>query len=195
MIEHGAATEDDMVLAFLKGEIDSKRFGGCIEDFMAKHQLNRDQLLGRANVANVNDSQSRLSILKHCRDGLFETFPNDVQWRRAELEPSDLARLKYLNNVDRWKVASGGTRRVVDAALNVVSTRGHVADRQHIMEVTELVRAGHHFEELIVIQAEGQDLVLLEGHVRATAYAIVPPSHPMRVLVGSSAQMSSWRFL
>jgi hypothetical protein len=48
--------------------------------------------------------------------------------------------------------------------------------------------------ELIAVRAPGSYLVLLEGHVRLTAYALFPRYLPpeLEIYLGESARMADW---
>jgi hypothetical protein len=198
MIERGSATEHEMVLALLQAEIDSARFGPIYQNILTRSRLNRTPLIDQANLANANDNHIRTELLKAVRgykanQYLFNGFPSNVQWRRVELELIELTRLKYAN-FPTWITLSGGSRSVVDGAKNVERIQAAENANDNIRAVAESVRNGHRFPELIVVQADGQDLILVEGHTRATAYVLAQPSNPIELLVGSSSLLKQWFF-
>jgi hypothetical protein len=57
------------------------------------------------------------------------------------------------------------------------------------------VRNGASFPELILVsEPDSDELVLLEGHKRATAYVrALDPEVELEVIVGSSPQIAGWR--
>lgn len=198
MIERGSATEHEMVLAFLQAEIDSARFGPIYQGILTRLRLNRTPLIDQANLANAKDNHIRTELLKAVRgykanQYLFKGFPSNVQWRRVELELVELTRLKFAN-FSTWITLSGGSRSVVDGAKNVERIQTAENANDNIRAVAEKVRSGHRFPELIVVQADGQDLILVEGHTRATAYVLAQPSNPIELLVGSSSLLKQWVF-
>ena len=59
----------------------------------------------------------------------------------------------------------------------------------------DAVAAGARFPPLILVSSgSGNDLVVLEGHARLTAYAMRPEALPaeLKVLLGSSPDMRAW---
>jgi hypothetical protein len=57
-----------------------------------------------------------------------------------------------------------------------------------------IARAAATNPELIAVRAPGSYLVLLEGHVRLTAYALFPEYLPaeLELFLGESAEMEGW---
>jgi hypothetical protein len=80
---------------------------------------------------------------------------------------------------------------VGDAVGNVDSS----SDTKRVEPIKGIVarlRAGQRFPELIAVEQEPQNLVLVEGHARATAYAMVLPPWNLELFLGSSAKLASW---
>jgi hypothetical protein len=198
MNERGPVTEHEMVLAFLQSEIDSARFGLHYQGILTQWGLNRASLIDQANLANADDNHFRTELLKSVRgyeanQYLFNGFPSHVQWRRVELEIVELTLLKYAN-FPTWITLSEGSRSVVDGAKNIERIQTDENASDNIKAVVKKVRNGHRFPELIAVQADGQDLILVEGHTRATAYVLAQPSYPIELLVGSSSLLKQWVF-
>ena len=196
MIERGAATADDVVLAFVRAEVDSSRFGECYRSVLASRGLSRAELIEEADLTDRAHNAARAQLLQACRgypnQALFSGFPSDTRWRRVEIEPTELHRLHYANYPD-WTALSGGTRRVVDAVGNIDSSSdGKRVDP--INSIAARLRAVHRFPELIAVEHGPQNLVLVEGHARATAYVAVRPAWNLELLLGSSAKLVNWAF-
>jgi hypothetical protein len=196
VIERGPATANDVVLAFVRAEIDSSRFGECYRSVLASRRLSRAELIEEADVTNIAHNAARAQLLQACRgypnQALFNGFPPDIKWRRVEIEHTELHRLQYANYPD-WTALSGGTRRVVDAVAKIDSSSD--AKRvDPIKGIAARLRAGHRFPELIAVEQAPQNLVLVEGHARATAYAAVRPSWNLEFFLGSSAKLVNWVF-
>jgi hypothetical protein len=201
MIDLGPATENDMVLAFLKAEVDSARFKapyqGCF-DHLKEFGFDRQVLLHSPDLQSAEQNAIRKEILKVVRgytDGqfLFIGFPVDVTWRRTALEPTDLAKLRYAN-YPAWVKLSGGTRRVMDGAANVDSIDLGDGTNAHILAVAADVRTGKRYPELIGVTDENEDVILIEGHTRATAYALTQPPEQIECIIGSSPTMRTWAY-
>ena len=196
VIEQQDANEHDMILAFVRAEIDSSRFGRKYEEVLRRLNLARRDLIDNPDLEDAHANTARRRLLVECRGYpnrlLFQGFPDNVYLRRATLEENELVRLKYANHPN-WLKLSGGTRSIIDGAKNLDGSNDEKLS-QRIRAVVDRVRRGERFPELIVMEGENQDLVLVEGHTRATAYAIVRPSYNIRLLVGSSAQTTEWVF-
>jgi hypothetical protein len=68
-------------------------------------------------------------------------------------------------------------------------------DEMCCWEVADAIRQGASFPELILVDTdEKSPLVVLEGHVRITAYFLRPEYMPseMEVIVGFSKDMDKW---
>jgi hypothetical protein len=188
------------VLAFLRAKVESSRFGApiqsCFAQLKEKLGLDRELLLNAADPRSVQHNAIRKNILRTARgygDGqlLFRNFPSDVTWRRIALETTDLGKLKYGNWLP-WVVFSGGTRRVVDGAANIYSADLGNRTNDLILAIAADVKAGKQYAELIGAAGDGDDVILIEGHVRATAYALAQLPDRMECIVGSSPAMRNW---
>lgn len=198
MIEIGPVTRHEMVLAFLAAEIDSPSYEPYIKPLLQRLGQTRSKLIDNGDVTNATDNQVRTELLKAYRGYsadayLFNGFPSDVRWRRVEIQLNELGRLKYGNFKD-WVKLSEGSRMVVDGARNIgrIQTEEDIKDK--VEAVVKKIERGHRFPELITVQTVDDELVLVEGHKRATAYMIAKPSHPIELLIGSSSQIKKWRW-
>lgn len=66
---------------------------------------------------------------------------------------------------------------------------------QGFFTAAERLRLGESFSELILVSAgHGTNLVVLEGHLRLTAYMLEPHTIPaeLNVFVGASADFVDW---
>src|ERR1019366_4177138 len=105
MIEMGLATENDMVLAFLRAEVESPRFGAIYSQYLDRLNtcgISRERLIDSADLNSPRENAQRIELLKAVRgyranNLLFRSFPNDVTWRRVGVEPSDWMNVRYAN--------------------------------------------------------------------------------------------------
>ncbi len=68
-------------------------------------------------------------------------------------------------------------------------------DNDGFIAAAAALRDGAQFPELILVRADSlSPLVVLEGHVRLTAYALVPDYTPaeMLVMVGEDSSVARW---
>jgi hypothetical protein len=182
MIDLGPATQDEMVLAFLKAELKSPRFSG-------EYQIDQRGLIDSADLQSSSQNQARLEALQRVKGALVF---RDATWRRVALEKGDLTRLKYLNHPD-WIELSGGTRLVSDGAKNVNSKKVSNINA-HVLAIAHAVKTGARHPELIAVVGEekGADMILTEGHARATAYVLAGWPGQIVCILGTSRSTHGW---
>jgi hypothetical protein len=118
------------------------------------------------------------------REGLFGGFPDDVAWERVALARDEVLAILYIN-WDWWLTVSNGTRLATVAA----KVQGRDAGDRAIAAA-----AATNPELIVVTDRERAKLVLLEGHVRLTAYAAFPECLPeeLDVYLGVSPRIGEW---
>jgi hypothetical protein len=191
-----AIGEDEMVAVFLQTEVASTRFAPTILAILLRDGRER-RIIDQPDLSNAADNAYRRHVLGEYRGyrrdaDVFKDFPADVRWYRASATKEDLARVRHIND-DFWTALSGGSRLVTDAVARIrqgievfgVSNGG-------FWYMADALAKGASFPELILVGAdEHAPLVLLEGHVRLTAYFLqpdcIPPSLP--VIVGYAEGM------
>jgi hypothetical protein len=196
MKEFGAASEDDVVLAFLRAEIDSPKWEQKYSRELRNLNLDRVSLIDAADLTDARACVARKLLLDGVRGygrnvALFAGFPRDTTWRRVEVAPSDFRRLKCISRDDRWSNLTGGTRLIEEAARNL-DTYPELAERVSIAR--KRIEQGLPMAELIIVENDAGDLILVEGHTRATAYAVLA-DRPFQSFVGTSLLMSQWAFI
>jgi hypothetical protein len=196
MVELGAASEDDVVLAFLRAEIDSPKWGPGYSHALRDLKLNRNSLIDAADLKDAGACRARKDLLGAVRGygrdaGLFMGFPQDTTWRRVKVEPSDFQRLKCISKDERWSRLTRGTRLIREAARNL-DDYPELADRVGFA----IRRIEQHLPiaELILVEINSGDLVLVEGHTRAVAYAILH-DRAFQSFIGMSSAMGQWTFI
>jgi hypothetical protein len=162
-------TEGEVLECFVLAERDSERYGETVRKLLKR----------------VGDNPAAvLSAYRSWPDqGLFYGFPRDVRWYRARVTKDELLEILYIN-WDWWLRLTGGTRRPRDAAANQEPDPGD--------EV--IARAAATNPPLIAVRAPDSYLVLLEGHVRLTAYATFPEHVPdeLEIYLGEAPDMTGW---
>src|SRR5579885_1700628 len=184
-------SEDEMVPIFLKTEIASTRFSSAILAILARDGQD-SYIIDHPDITNAEENAYRRRVLGEHRGyrrnaDVFAGFPEDIRWYRALAAPADLAQVRYIE-YDYWTELSGGSRLAVDAAARIrqgINVFG--VDNGGFWSMADALRAGASFPELILIGAdEHSALVLLEGHMRLTAYFLQPDFMPaeLPVIVG-----------
>jgi hypothetical protein len=194
----GPATEDEMVLAFLRAEIESSRFAADLLAALADLGLDRT-LVDQADLSDPEGNARRRQVLEDYRGprrgpaaGIFGGFPDDVSWSWAALTPAELADVRYIH-WEYWLEASGGTRRPADAIARMRATWDVPDD--DIRQIADALALGSLPLEIVVVGLPpGRGLVVLEGHVRLTGLLLRPELLPseVRVLLGSSPRIAEW---
>jgi hypothetical protein len=96
---------------------------------------------------------------------------------------------------DWWLRISGGTRRPLEAATRIRKGEIPGARADWHEPIAARLRSDDPPPELIVVaKPDLAKIVLLEGHVRLTAYALFPEFLPdaLEVFLGVSDAMESW---
>jgi hypothetical protein len=201
MIDLRPATADEMVLAFLQADMETPtERGNEFAAALARTGVDRALLIGTdADSNNPQQNNIRRCVLGAVRgygwgQYLFMDFPNDTAWRLVRVTPTEVSGFKYVNHQEGWARVSGSTRLVADGVRNL----DHVQNREikgNVSAIAARLRQGDRFPALIAVQSIGAaDVVLLEGHTRATAYALTGLPNEVEVFVGTSAHMAGWAF-
>ena len=192
-------SEDEMIAVFLKGEIGSFRFGEKIIKYLELDNQNR-KIIDNPNIDNNEENKYRRNLFEKYRGygsnkELFENFPQDVAWKRAILEKADLQNIKYIN-YDYWVELSGGSRKVIDGARNVIGgVEIFKQSNKNFWETNEIIEKGRRLpDSILVAESESSPLVVLEGHVRLTAYLMKSEriTNELPVIIGFSQNMRKW---
>lgn len=196
------SSEAQMILEFLKMEYQSERFHQKLAGVLAALGQT-EALLFDACLDNEMENKRRRTVMGVYRgygqnQGLFENFPKDITWSQACFTQGDLARLRYIR-YDYWDKLSGETSRPADAARNI--RRGLTVfdvPNDGFHAAAQVLARGVRFPPLIFLYT-GQSsslFYLVEGHKRATAYAMYPQAFPGTLcyagLCGETA-LKRWR--
>ena len=189
-----------MVLAFLRAEIDSERYKGYFPQDGSQGELAR-RLVDRPNLKDPIENDMRRGMLRYRGFGwggaLFLGLPADVSWHRVALTLDEVARARYAN-YPTWKELSGETRVIGDGARNIGKLSPSEDPTEHVLGIAAELEQGRAFPELIFVGAPGaqaDDLILFEGHSRATAYAYTGKPDEIEALIGVSSNLAGWRWV
>jgi hypothetical protein len=195
----GPSSEDEMVATFLRAELHSPRFGPTVALALERAGCQR-RLVERPDLSDPAENAVRRGLLEETRGygtgtGLFWGFPDDIVWRRVALRADEVGAIRYID-YDYWVELSGGTRSPADAARRIregVEVFGVPSAGFHDA-VDELAAAVAIPELIVVSPGDEAPLVVLEGHVRLTAYALRPEllPHELEVLLGTSPSLTRW---
>lgn len=196
------ANEDEVVAAFLQAEIDSERHAQKI--LKELHADDRPKsIVDSPDVEDHEGNAYRRSILGRVRgwgrgEGMFQGFPERVVWALVALTPEELADVRYIA-WDWWLERSGGSRLATEYARRI-RAGAFPGDPQSGLRFHEPIarrlREGPPLPELIAVRdaARPDFLVLVEGHVRLTAFFLFPEMLPpeLKIYLGTADGLRSW---
>lgn len=186
-----------MVAAFLKAEISSVRFSDDLKSTMEKLGI-AEKIVVNPNLQDEHENQLRARLLGDYRGykqhrEIFQNFPDDLVWYRAELTRQEIGKLRYVD-YSYWNELTDHTHLVKDAVKNI--QKGKIifnVSHDRFWAVTEQIkRGGHDFEPMILWGNDANSpLEILEGHLRATAFGLAGDKAPenISVIVGLQSKV------
>jgi hypothetical protein len=107
--------ESEVVLTFLRGELNSGRFGDAVKNAIV--EAGGIDLVANPDLDSAEENTARENALSMARGWpkaeIFEGFPKEVEWFRGVLAPADLERVRFIE-YSYWNELSGGSRRPID---------------------------------------------------------------------------------
>ena len=164
--------EAEMILEFLKGELNSKRFNEDLNNAINELGLDSSIILN-GNIEDEQENNDRLKIMKKFRgypdEELFERFPNIEEWKFLELNESDIDNIYYID-YDYWNELSNGTSKPVEAAKVIKSGKEiYELSNQPFLDGVEYNKTNK-FPPVILITCNNEKYLIIEGHSRMTVY-------------------------
>jgi len=205
MDDLGAATEDQVILAWLQAEIESADFQAYIVG-NPPNPANLSALLKAARSPDLRDqaqNELRRDLITSLYGfgqgkGSFEGLGDDINWRRLKLTPAEVAEMLYARHAGAWQLLSPVTRKVAEGATNI----GHVytGDSTNMVVLSlasGLCHSDKKVPEIIALKRPDGRLVILEGHARATAIVLEAHRFPhgVHAFVGDGPSVAGWAYL
>jgi hypothetical protein len=125
--------------------------------------------------------------------GLFDGLPDDLDWHRVGLAPEEVLAIRYID-WDWWLRVSDGTRSPREAARRIQARLAGGVEAEGLRPIAARLASDDPPPELIAVATPESPLVLVEGHVRLTSYALYPEYLPPRleILLGISERAHEW---
>jgi hypothetical protein len=195
------ATESEVVLAFLRGELHSVRFGSDVRQALV--EAGGLELVQSPNLDSEEENRARERALSAARGwrtntGLFTGFPETVEWYHGTLPPDELSRVRFID-YSYWIELSGGSRRPGDVPSNLRAGKLPAwlieQGTSWCFELAARLGTGGIVDDLIVMATPDlSELVLLEGHARLTAIFVGELHRRLTVhaYLGLSAAVEQW---
>lgn len=193
------SSEDEMISEFLKTEYHSERFSERIKKVMKELLLDEGIILS-ADLNNADENNARKKILGEFRGyglnrELFENFPNNIQWSLCNFVSDDLSKIRYID-YSYWNEMSSGTHSPLTAAQNIFDgIEIYGQSNEGFLKAAEFIKSGGKFPRPILLTSDFEHFVIVEGHLRITAFALVPERfNNVECLVGkcSSDDLKKW---
>lgn len=192
--------EQEVVLAFLRGELGSDRWGP--DTTRALVDAGGLHLVRSPDLESEEENRAReraLAASRGWRDReVFEGFPEVVDWYHGVLPPDDLSRVRYIE-YSYWNRLSGGSRLPVDVLPTLRSGRlprwlKDLGTDWCFEFAAELARTRVVDDLIVMASPDLRDLVLLEGHARLTAIFVggLQRRLTVRAYLGLSPAIDRW---
>jgi hypothetical protein len=125
--------------------------------------------------------------------GLFDGLPDDLDWHCVGLSPDEVLAIRYIG-WDWWLRVSDGSRSPREAARRIRAGLVEGVDAESLRPIAARLRSDEPPPELIAVATLDGPLVLVEGHVRLTSYALYPECLPplLEILLGLSERADEW---
>ena len=193
------SSEDEMISEFLKAEYSSERFSEQIKKVMERLSLDESIILS-ADLNSADENTARKKLLGEFRGyglnrELFENFPNEIQWSLCNFVSDDLNSIRYID-YSYWNELSKGTHSPLIAAQTILNGI-EIYDQSNagFVKAAEFIKSGGKFPRPILLTSDSKHFVIVEGHLRITAFALVPEHfNNVECLVGkcSSNYLKKW---
>jgi len=125
---------------------------------------------------------------------MFRGLPDEIDWSLVELPPEEALEIRYID-WDWWLDLSAGTRAPLEAARRIRAGEIEGDDSAGWEPVAARLHSDRPAPPLIAVADPSRSkLVLLEGHVRLTGYALFPEYLPdkLPVFLGTSPWIDEW---
>lgn len=170
------SNENEMILEFLKGELNSNRFNEKLISILNELAYSSD-IITNGDEGNQKENLLRLKIMEMYRGylnkELFKNFPDIYEWKLVELSSEDIDNIYYID-YDYWNELSNNTSKPIEAAKNIkngieifdVSNKPFLDGIEHLENKT--------FPPVILITCNNEKFLIIEGHSRMTVYGFDP---------------------
>ena len=170
------STEDEMILDFLKGELNSIRFNKKLQGILNSENIN-DDIIINGDTNSIQENELRKKIMKSFRGyptkELFENFPKKIEWFFVKFDKADFDNIYYIN-YDYWNELSNNTSKPIEAAKNIRNgieiydvSNTQFIDGEKLLETKE-------FPPIILLTCSKEKYLIVEGHSRMTIYGLNP---------------------
>lgn len=193
------SSEDEMISEYLRAEYRSERFSEHIKKVMKELSLD-ESIISSADLNDTDENAARKKLLGEFRGyglnrELFENFPNEIQWSLCNFVSCDLNSIRYID-YSYWNELSKGTHSPLIAAQTIRDgIEIYNQSNAGFVKAAEFIKTGGKFSRPILLTSDFEHFVIVEGHLRITAFALVPECfNNVECFVGkcSSDDLEKW---
>lgn len=172
------SSEEEMISEYLKAEYYSERFSEDIKKVMRELLVDESIILS-ADLNSTNENIARKKLLEEFRGyglnrELFENFPSKIQWNLCNFVSYDLNNIRYID-YSYWNELSKGTHSPLIAAQTIRNgIEIYNQSNEGFVKAAEFIKDGGKFLRPIFLTYDFEHFVIVEGHLRITAFALVP---------------------
>ncbi|MEA2643202.1 MAG: hypothetical protein QOG08_228 [Chloroflexota bacterium] len=207
MEDLGATSDDHVILAWLRAEIESPPFQAYLVGDPPKpsHLARALSLARNPDLDNAEHNAERRRIIASAHGFgrgalIFAGLEDDIAWRRARVSIAEVAGMLYSNRNATWTTLAPATRTVAEGASNAALLFTGDDMNLHILSLARLICHADPAPELaplLCLRMPDGGISLLEGHTRATAIVLEGHKLPEGVdaFVGESPSIKSWAYL
>lgn len=196
-----SSSEEEMISVFLKTEINSERYAVRLKRILDDLEIDIS-VISDPNIYDNKENVIRKKVLGEYRGydiniKLFKNFPLINRWDWVLLSKNEIEKIKYID-YSYWNELSNGTRLAKEAVKNI--RKGvkvyNISNDSFIKASNELLN-GKEFPPMIILSDLKEDfIVVLEGHLRLTAYMLEPDTitNGLKAIVGytSKNELKNW---
>lgn len=207
MEDLGTASDDQVILAWLRAEIDSPPFQSyLIGDPPKPSHLARGLALARnPDLDNAEHNAERRRIIASAHGFgrgslIFAGLEDDIAWRRVRASIADVAAMLYSNRNATWTTLAPATRTVAEGAANAAVVFSGDYTNMHILSLARTIchaDPAPSLSELICLRLPDGGISLVEGHARATAIVLEGHKLPdgVEAFIGGSPSIENWAYV
>jgi len=188
--------ESEIVVSWLRSEIDSPRFSEKYIKAMGQSGLDKSLVLD-PDLSNKTSNKARKTLLVEGSRNILQGFPwESTDWWQIAIETREELSNLYTIFGATWLAFTDGRRRLELAADFIASLPQTHDPHKHTSEIQAKMRAGEKIEPGILVTSAAdlsQPLAILEGNVRSIAFFLSDDTtYPLNYYVGISEKVSNW---
>lgn len=191
--------ESQMVLEFIKSELNSARFGFRTRTKALKVSYKHKV---RANINSEKENRQRAKLLDATRGYLsrtllFKKFPKRVKWFYVDFDFNDFKKFTYIKHHE-WKKWSNNKYLLREGFEYIFQIENNKPPLKYVKSIySDIVNKKKIPPIIVVTDIWRTKFVILEGSCRSTAYYKAfnkKKIKKVRAILGVSKNMPKWKF-